>query len=71
MDAATLARHFRAFGRGAAPESPLYGRLAELVAGSPELLALAARSPEGTPMVFLAAVHDELLRDPDHAPTVG
>jgi hypothetical protein len=76
MGPAALAREFRAFGRSAAPESALYGQLSELIAESPELLALAARSPEGTAMVFLAAVHDELLRDPAHAlaayyPTVG
>jgi hypothetical protein len=73
---ASLAREFRVFGRSAADDSPLYARLSELIAESPELLALAARSPEGTAMVFLAAVHDELLRDPAHAlaayyPTVG
>ena len=71
-----LAHFFRSFGDWAAVDSPLYGRLSELAAGSPDLLALAARSREGTPMVFLAAVHDELLRDPDHElaayyPTVG
>jgi hypothetical protein len=76
MAPAALARHFRSFARDAAPDSPLYARLAELVAESPELLALAARSPERTPMVFMAAVHDALLRDPDHAlaayyPSVG
>ena len=71
-----LARHFRSFSRAVAADSPLYAQLTELVAESPELLALAARSPEQTPMVFMAAVHDELLRDPAHAlaayyPTVG
>jgi hypothetical protein len=76
MDPASLTHQFRTFGRSAAGDSPLYALLSELVAESPELLALAARSPEGTAMVFLAAVHDELLRDSDHAlaayyPTVG
>jgi hypothetical protein len=76
VDLATVARHFRAFGRSVGAESPLYALLSELIVESPELLALAARSPEGTPMVFFAAVHDELLRDPAHAlaayyPTVG
>jgi hypothetical protein len=76
MDPAPIARHFRFFARDAAAESPLYGQLAQLVAESPELLALAQRSPERTPMVFFAAVHYELLRDPGHAlaayyPTVG
>jgi hypothetical protein len=77
MDPASLARHFRQFGRQAVgSDSPLYAQLNELIADSPPLLALAARSAEGTPMVFLAAVHDELLRDPGHElaeyyPTVG
>ena len=76
-DPASAAHAFRSFGRRAAgPDSPLYARLCEIIADSPPLLALAARSREGTPMVFLAAVHDELLRDPDHPlaayyPTVG
>ena len=70
------AGHFRSFGKVAAPDSPLYAQVSELIADSPELLALAARSNEQTPMVFLAAIHDELLRDPSHAlaayyPTVG
>jgi len=77
MDPARLARHFRSFGREAVgADSPLYARLSELVADSPPLLGLAARSAEATPMVFLAAVHDELLRDPGHElaayyPTAG
>jgi hypothetical protein len=72
-----LAHTFRSFGTAAVgADSPLYARLCELVAESPELLAVAGRSREGTPMVFLAALHDELLRDPDHElaayyPTVG
>ena len=62
--------------RDVGADSPLYAQLCELVADSPDLLALAARSAEETPMVFLAAVHDELLRDPDdelaaYYPTVG
>ena len=57
-------------------DSPLYARVCELVAETPMALALAARSQEATPMVFLAAVHDELLRDPDdeladYYPTLG
>ena len=64
MDLTTLARHFRSFGRNVAADSPLYGQLGALVSESPDLLALAAGSSEQTPMVFLAAVHDELLRDP-------
>jgi hypothetical protein len=76
VDHATAAAHFRSFGTVAAPDSPLYGRLSAAIAESPALLALAVRSTEQTPMVFLAAVHDELLRDPRHAlaayyPTVG
>src|SRR5215218_3237058 len=76
MDPSSLAPAFRSFGAVAAPDSPLYGEISELVAGSPQLLELAAGSRERTPMVFLAAVHDELLRDADHAlaayyPTVG
>ncbi len=47
--------------------SPLYERLAHHVAGRPDLLAaLVGRAPENqTPVRFLAAVHDLLLRHPD------
>ena len=76
MEPHPTARRFRFFGRDAAADSPLYGQLAQLVAESPELLELAERSPERTPMVFFAAFHDELLRNPGHAlaasyPSVG
>ena len=77
MDTDSLAAAFRLFGREvAARDSPLYAQVGELIAGSPALLALAGRSREGSPTLFLAAIHDELLRDPDHAlaryyPTVG
>ena len=71
-----LGHAFRTFGRIAGPDSPLYAQVCEVIVGSPQLLALAARSPEGTPNILLAAIHDELLRDPGDAlagyyPTVG
>ena len=72
-----MAQWFRRFGTEVVGgDSPLYARVCELVAETPLALALAARSVEETPMVFLAAVHDELLRDPDdeladYYPTVG
>ena len=60
-----MAQWFRRFGTEVVGgDSPLYARVCELVAETPLALALAARSEEETPMVFLAAVHDELLRDP-------
>lgn len=68
---------FRLFGRRAAGrDSPLYAQVCELIADSPELLATAATATESTPNILLAAIHDELLRDPAHAlaayyPTVG
>ena len=77
MDPDRLARWLRRFGTEAVgDDSPLYARVCELAAESPELLALAVRSAEESPMVFLAAIHDELLRDPDdelaaYYPTVG
>ena len=77
MDPSLLARQFRSFGAEAVgADSPLYARVCELVADSPELLSVAVRSAETTPMIFLAAIHDELLRDPDdelaaYYPTVG
>ena len=77
MDPASAARLFQSFGRDAAgTDSPLYAQLCEVIAESPELVDLSTRSREQTPMVFLAAIHDELLRDPGHAlaayyPTVG
>jgi hypothetical protein len=77
VDLDGLAKGFRAFGRDAAGgDSPLYAQLSELVADSPALLALAARSRERSPTLLFAAIHDELLREPDHElarfyPTVG
>jgi hypothetical protein len=76
VDHDAVAAYFRSFGRVARPDSPLYAQVSEVIADSPELLALAGRSTEQSPMVFLAAVHDELLRDPAHPlaryyPTVG
>jgi hypothetical protein len=77
MDPASRAKAFRYFAReAAAPDSPLYAETGELIADSPALLALAAHSREASPTLFFAAIHDELLRDPDHAlaryyPTVG
>src|SRR4051794_9971539 len=77
MDLDRLAEGFRSFVRdGAGGDSPLYAQLSELIAASPALLALTARSREASPTLVLAAIHDELLRDPDHAlagyyPTVG
>jgi hypothetical protein len=71
------AEEFRGFGtHGVAGDSPLYARLSELIADAPELLALAGRSQERSPMLFLAAIHAELLREPDdelaaYYPTVG
>jgi hypothetical protein len=72
-----FARDFRGFGtQGVRDESPLYARMSELIASAPELLALVAGSAEKSPMVFLAALQFELLRDPDdelaaYYPTVG
>jgi hypothetical protein len=77
MDPSQLAQWFKRFGvEAVGADSPLYARLSEVVAEAPGALALAARSAEETPMVFLAAVHDELLREPDdelaaYYPTVG
>jgi hypothetical protein len=77
MDMARLAQLFRSFGAEAVgADSLLYASVCDLIADMPELLALAARAREATPMVFLAAVHDELLREPDvelaaYYPTVG
>ncbi len=76
MEPASAAATFRTFGHVAGSDSPLYAQLCELIADSPELLAVAGRATETTANIFLAAVHDELLRNPDHAlatyyPTVG
>jgi hypothetical protein len=77
VDPASAARLFQSFGRDAAgTDSPLYAQVCEVIAESPELVELSTRSREQTPMVFLAAIHDELLRDPGAAlaayyPTVG
>src|SRR5689334_14556642 len=77
VDLDQLAKGFRLFGRDAAGgDSPLYAQLSELIADSPALLELASRSRERSPTLLLAAIHDELLRDPGHAlaayyPSVG
>jgi len=70
------AEDFRNFGIVAGPDSPLYGHVCDAIAGSPELLALAATSSEPMANLFLAAIHAELLRDPDdelaaYYPTAG
>ena len=68
---------FRTFGRIAGPARRSTRGCARVVAASPELLALAARVARGNPEnILLAAIHDELLRDPGHAlaayyPTAG
>jgi hypothetical protein len=77
MAPASLPRTFREFGTEVVgADSPLYARLCALVAESPLALGLVARSREATPMVFLASLHDELLRSPDdelaaYYPTTG
>ena len=77
MEPSKLAWWFWRFGTEVVVEdSPVYAQVCRLVAESPPLLALAARSAEETPMIFLAAIHDELLREPDaelaaYYPTVG
>jgi hypothetical protein len=71
------AEDFRTFGAVVAGnDSPLYGHVCEAIAGSPELLELAAGSSEPMPNLFLAAIHAELLRSPDeelaaYYPTAG
>jgi hypothetical protein len=70
------AKDFRNFAMVARDESPLYGHVCEAIAGSPELMALAAKSSEPMANLFLAAIHAELLRDPDdelaaYYPTAG
>ena len=59
------AEDFRNFAIVAGPDSPLYGHVCDAIAGSPELLELAATSSEPMANLFLAAIHAELLRDPD------
>ena len=77
MDLSRLAQRFRRFGAEAVgADSPLYACVSELIADSPLLLALAARSEEATPTVVFAAIHHELLREPDdelaaYYPTLG
>jgi hypothetical protein len=70
------AEDFRNFAIVAGPDSPLYGRVCEAIADAPELLALAATSSEPMANLFLAAIHAELLREPDdelaaYYPTAG
>jgi hypothetical protein len=70
------AEDFRNFGIVAGPDSPLYGRVCEAIVASPALLELAAASLEPMANLLLAAIHAELLRDPDdelaaYYPTAG
>src|SRR4051812_3999588 len=77
VELAQVAHDLRGFGReGVRGDSPLYAHLSEVAADTPALLALAAGSLERSPMLFFAAIHDELLRAPDdelaaYYPTVG
>lgn len=78
MDRADLPAHFEWFADWCVGTSPLYERLARGVAADPDLLALAAETPEGRSPAHLlfAAVHSRLLagRDPplaDYYPTVA
>jgi hypothetical protein len=66
---AALAERFRRFGIEVLYDgvSPLYFELCARVADDPAVLEPMRGTPEKSPMVFLAAVHDELLRDPEHA----
>lgn len=69
MIEAQLGERFRRFSAEAQEESLLYSVLAKAVAEDDELLALAARAPDGQPVpnLFMAAVHHLLLaegRDP-------
>jgi hypothetical protein len=51
-----LATRFRRFGERECGTSPLYAALAEVVAGSPSLLAVAANAPDRAANLFLACV---------------
>jgi hypothetical protein len=62
-----LADRFRSFAVAAADGgSPLYGRLSAAIADDPEVVEIltAARPEQRQPMLLLAAVHHEVLRDP-------
>ncbi|MBW3658854.1 MAG: DUF2332 domain-containing protein [Actinobacteria bacterium] len=65
-----LVRRFRRFADEEAPAvgSPLYARLAAGASRHPDVLAVLAEAPERQqrPTTLFAAVHDVLLRDPQH-----
>jgi hypothetical protein len=68
-DLSRLADTFRAFASGqAAGNSPLYAHLAEMIAESPDLLALAdtARAGQPRPNMLLGAVHYLVDQHPCH-----
>jgi len=65
-----LAQRFMRFAdQECADYAPFYAHLARGIAHDPELLAIAAHTRRGqqAPNLFLAAVHDLLLRGADHA----
>jgi hypothetical protein len=62
-----LAERFRSFGRSVEKRAPLYCALALGLADQPDLVKMMLRAPETQqqPTLFLAAVHDLVLREPD------
>lgn len=61
-----LGERFRAFADLECRDAPLYRELALTVAADPDLLSVAATAVNGpVPNLFLAAVHDLLMRAPD------
>jgi hypothetical protein len=68
VDMRLLSQRFLRFAQDECGHSPLYRRLAEGIAGDPDLLALAAHTPPGQPRpnLLLAAVHYLLLQGTAH-----
>lgn len=63
-----IASAFRRYADWVADKSELYAALAETAADDRRLLDIASEAPAGQPEpeLLLAAVHSNLLRDPDH-----
>ena len=65
---AELIRRFRAHSRISLPRAPLNSALCAIIADDPTLHSLLAHAPatQQTPVLLLAAIHDRVLREPDH-----
>ncbi len=77
-DVEELSRRFRHLADDQRPRSPFSARLCDVIADEPSIVELLRAAPEEqqVPVLLLAALHDDVLRDPTaelahHYPTVA